>query len=385
MYFLAGVADVEIFKDNELIIEGKTLLDSSITIGVSVEDIRAGKGAKLYGKYFHDTTFNLKVSDVMFKMEYLAENFGTDVKLGADTTVEERFIAIDTVGTCKLKHMPIPFNDDSNINIYWKNTSDKFYKTKRIEELSLDNTIKLGETKIGDVYCVKYQYSDDSIRKIQVGSEIVPNILSLYLTANLYKGDDNNLKTGTKVGIISIKIPKFLLSGNQEILLNMTGFSNNILEGSALSCKRDDCNESSYYAEIIEVIYDRSFSDLKSIKIYADEEGLFIHSDTIDTKLKVYANFDKYGLVVVNNEKVDFQVEDDNILRIDKNGVIHPISSGVTTITAFYKGMSASICVKILVYNDNSDNSYKFVVLINKNTHLAISNTEPLVYRKDNN
>ena len=67
--FLAGVANAEIFKGNDLFSTAKTLIDSSITIGVSAEDIRAGQGAKLYGKYFHTSTFDLKMTDAMFRLE----------------------------------------------------------------------------------------------------------------------------------------------------------------------------------------------------------------------------------------------------------------------------------------------------------------------------
>ena len=82
--FLAGVADARIFKDNELFATAKTLIDSSISIGVSAEDIRAGKGEKLFGKYFHTSTFDLKMTDAMFKLEYLAANVGSEIQLGGD-------------------------------------------------------------------------------------------------------------------------------------------------------------------------------------------------------------------------------------------------------------------------------------------------------------
>ena len=42
-YFLAGVGNAEILKNGNLFATAKTLTDSSITIGVSAEDIRAGR------------------------------------------------------------------------------------------------------------------------------------------------------------------------------------------------------------------------------------------------------------------------------------------------------------------------------------------------------
>ena len=52
MYFIAGVATADLFVEDQLFSSSKTLLESSIAIGVTAEDVRAGTGAKLYGKYF---------------------------------------------------------------------------------------------------------------------------------------------------------------------------------------------------------------------------------------------------------------------------------------------------------------------------------------------
>lgn len=47
--FIAGVANAEIFNGDQLFASARTLIDSSITIGVSVEDLRAGQGNALWG------------------------------------------------------------------------------------------------------------------------------------------------------------------------------------------------------------------------------------------------------------------------------------------------------------------------------------------------
>lgn len=47
--FLAGVANAEIFDGDELFASARTLVDSSITIGVTAEDIRGGMGNTLLG------------------------------------------------------------------------------------------------------------------------------------------------------------------------------------------------------------------------------------------------------------------------------------------------------------------------------------------------
>lgn len=47
--FLAGVANAEIFDGDQLFASARTLIDSSITIGVTLEDLRAGLGNALWG------------------------------------------------------------------------------------------------------------------------------------------------------------------------------------------------------------------------------------------------------------------------------------------------------------------------------------------------
>lgn len=382
MYFLVGVADVEIFKGNELLIEGKTLIDNSITIGVTSEDVRAGKGAKLYGKYFHSATFDLKISDAMFRMEYLIANTGSNVELGGDIFVEETFIATDMVGTCTLKHTPVSFKDDGDVCVLFKRSSDILYKTIKIHEFFENNVFQLGETIIGEEYCVKYLYTNKLARRILIKSDFVPDILSVYLTSNLYEGDTSDLRKCKKAGTVTIKIPRFLLSGSQEIILNMTGHSANTIEGTALAYQGENCEEEAYYAEIIEIIDDMSFDDLIGIKIRVDEDEdeLFIHSGTVDKKLKVYASFSDCNLILINNQDIKFIVDDESVLTIDQSGNIHPISNGVTTITAIYKDAFDSINVRILVYDYNNEDDYNFAVLVDDDTYLVVNDIDILVY-----
>ena len=74
-YFLAGVANAEIFDgENNLFATAKALTDSSITIGVNSEEVRGGEGAALRGKYFHSSSFGLRMTSAMFEMEYIAAN-----------------------------------------------------------------------------------------------------------------------------------------------------------------------------------------------------------------------------------------------------------------------------------------------------------------------
>ena len=101
------------------------------------------------------------------------------------------------------------------------------------------------------------------------------------LTSNLYAGDDKNPATGTKVGTVTIKVPRFLLSGSQELSMNMTGASTTPFEGSALASNASGCDGEGIYAEIIEVIEGRNWlDDIKAIMINGGSE--FVKGDVVE-------------------------------------------------------------------------------------------------------
>ena len=252
MVFLAGVGNAEILKNGELFATAKTLTDSSITIGVSAEDIRAGQGAKLYGKYFHTSTFDLKMTDAMFKMEYIAANVGSDLEWGGDVFKDEE-VVVASGGKLKVSGTPVPFTSGGKVYIYAKLVNDEYYKT--YEYATEGVTVPEG------TYCVKYLYTNDNARKLVVKANFTPDTLSVLLTSNLYAGDDKNPATGTKIGTVTIKVPRFLLSGSQELSMNMTGASTTPFEGSALASNAEGCDGEGIYAEIIEIIEGRKWID----------------------------------------------------------------------------------------------------------------------------
>ena len=264
-YFLAGVANAEIFKNNDLFASAKTLIDSSITIGVSAEDIRAGQGAKLYGKYFHTSTFDLKMTDAMFRLEYIAANVGADLELGGDVFIEEEVVAGDG-GAISLTNVPVAI-DETNVYVYYKKVEDSFYTTFKFETAPESTDVVITGLEKDAKYCIKYLYTNESARKLKVSANFTPDTLSVYLTANLYAGDENDPSTGTKVGTVTIKVPRFLLSGSQELSMSMTGASNTAFEGSALATKGEGCDGDGIYAEIIEVIKGRTLKDIISIAV----------------------------------------------------------------------------------------------------------------------
>ena len=328
--FLAGVANAEIFKNNDLFATAKTLIDSSITIGVSAEDIRAGQGAKLYGKYFHTSTFDLKLSDAMFRLEYIAANVGSEITLGGDVFAEEAH-TVGESGKIALTREVVPMSEGADKFIYWKKPEDAYYTTLNLgKEAIANNEITIAGITAGQEICVKYLYTNDMARKLNVSANFTPDTVSVYLTANLYSGDATNPSTGTKVGTVTIKVPRFLLSGSQELSMSMTGASNTAFEGSALAAKGKGCENDGIYAEIIEVINDRTVDDIVQLMIADSAEGIVLDKGEKET-LEVYGRFGDTAPVLLPADMLTFTSSADTITVA--NGVVTNTGDDATNAT----------------------------------------------------
>ena len=254
--FMAGVGTAELFKVTDgvehLFSTAKTLTESGITIGVSEEDIRAGEGAKLYGKYFHTSTFDLKMTDAMFKLEYIAANVGSEIEVGGDAF---KNISVTSSGTKEFTFtgtdaipLPVSMLGTEDIYVYAKQPSEDVYQTYKVTSNKITLPIANKE------YCIKYLYTNENARTLNVRANFIPDTLRVYLTTNLYSGDDKNPSTGTKIGTVTVMIPRFLLKGNQDLSMSMTGASTTSFEGSALASEANGCEDDGIYAKIIEVI-----------------------------------------------------------------------------------------------------------------------------------
>lgn len=339
--FLAGVGNAELFKKvnntEYLFASAKTLTESSITIGVSEEDIRAGMGAKLYGKYFHTSTFDLKLTDAMFRLEYLAASVGSEIDFGGEVfvTVEKDLAAKGAIEVADA----VPMTGDTTY-VYIKKPEDEYFATYK---LNGDN--KTEEEFEEGKYCVKYLYKNDNARTLTVKANFTPDTLRLYLTCNLYSGDDKNPSTGTKIGSITIMVPRFMLKGNQELSMSMTGAATTALEGSALAADAEGCEGEGIYAKIIEVIDGVTWAD-KIKKIIVDTESEEAEDGMVNDILEVYAIIDGMAPKKLTKDAKDgYTVECGEGLEAKGNTIVGEISAEtVVTVTGtgIYAGKTAT-------------------------------------------
>lgn len=250
-YFLAGVANVDIFDGQELFSTAKTLMDSSISLNVSLEEIRAGQGAKLYGKYAHSSLMDITLNDAMFRLEYIAKNVGGDISIGGSAIVNEQVI-VKTAGTIEVANVPSSFGNYGTVGWY-KKPNDSTWTSGTFSGKSMT----IAGSQIGDIYCVKYPNANDSMRQLVINANFIPATVHVVMTASLFQGNINNPTDAntTKIGEVQIDIPRLMLSGAQDITMSMTGAAQTPLTGSALaSSETESCNDDAIYGTIKEII-----------------------------------------------------------------------------------------------------------------------------------
>lgn len=260
---MAGVANVDIFSGDNLIGTATTLTDSSLTIGLSTEDIRGGQGAALLGRYFHTSTFELTLTDALFDLNYIAWSVGAELEDGSDILFnEERKGSVVADGEITLSHAARPLGGcDGEIYGWYRLASEPNGDWNRgtVE----GNVLSGADIAAGNVYCVKYFYNENAAKKIRVKADYIPDTLHLVLKENLYAGGDMSGSASTKVGYLVIDIPRFQLDGSQDLSMNMTGASTTSLKGSALRSEGCEagCEEGGYYATMTQVLTGANWYD----------------------------------------------------------------------------------------------------------------------------
>lgn len=306
MLFLAGVGRATLLDGERLVATANTLIDSSITIGISFEDLRAGMGNKLYGRYAHTSTFDLKLTDAMFSLEYLAMNTGSDVELGGDAMKNEKLTVSE--GKVTLFYKAVPMVGNTNVYAYVKKSgTDEGYQRYAVTGTGV-NEVTLDESLNDSEVCVRYMYHNDIASKITISANFIPKTLTCILEANLYNGGSCDVETSTLAGKVIIKVPRFMLNGSQELSMSASGVSNTSIEGSALASGCAGCDGDGVYAEIVQVLENKTAADMFSSIVIEDKNQTAKEGDKIE--LNVYAcpvdgapiklNPDQYSVAVTS-------------------------------------------------------------------------------------
>ena len=261
-------------------------------------------GNKLYGRYAHTSTFDLKLTDAMFSLEYLAMNTGSDVELGGDAMKDEKLTVSE--GKVTLSYKAVPMVGNTKVYAYVKKSgTDEGYQRYAVTGVGV-NEVALDASLNDSEVCVRYMYHNDIASKITISANFIPKTLTCILEANLYNGGSCDVETSTLAGKVIIKVPRFMLNGSQELSMSASGVSNTSIEGSALASGCAGCDGDGVYAEIVQVLENKTAADMFASIVIEDKNQSAKEGDKIE--LNVYAcpvdgapiklNADQYNVTV---------------------------------------------------------------------------------------
>lgn len=331
--FLAGAATVDMLVGDQLIATATTLLDSSITVGSTAEEVRGGPGAKLLGKYYHTSTFDINLTDVLFKLEYFAFQTGSAIQQIADVFTSEQ-VTLGAGGSGTITGTPAVYQSYGTIGWAAKPGSDAYQKITFTEK-----AFTVAGAKEGDIYCVKYISTDNAARQITISSSFIPSEVTLVMTANLYRAGgrgENDVNNSSKIGIVQVLVPRFQFNGSMELSMTSTGVANSPIVGSALDNPSADCSDGGYYAIITEQLSGSSWYD-NVFALAIEDSDIELATTTGTATLSVYALPLNGAAFKPPYEDLTFTSAANGTATVTQEGVVTGVAKGSTTVTVSIK------------------------------------------------
>lgn len=319
-----------------------TLTESTLSISSTQEEVRAGQGAKLYGRFNHDAGLTVTLTDAMFDLNYIAWQVGSELQRGGITMFTEQVTA-GTAGAVQLSKAVEMMGESCGLDHYlvWYRkagcaASDE-YDSQIVDKGATTFTIE-GAAK-GDEYCVSYFTKDNAANTVLVNANFVPAELVLMLTTKLFAGDANNPETGRPVGEITVKIPRFSLDGTFDLSMAMSSAATMSLNGTALAVDDGSCDNEGIYAEIVEVVNGAHWYDgLTALRTEFDE-GVTTAELPVDTVIDVYGVYRNAAPSLVDPALLTFGAGETGAV-IDATGKVTtaPTTAGTITISIKEEG-----------------------------------------------
>lgn len=331
--FLAGAATVDMLVGDQLIATATTLLDSSVTVGSTAEEVRGGPGAKLLGKYYHTSTFDINLTDVLFKLEYFAFQTGSAIQQIADVFTSEQ-VTLGAGGSGTITGTPAVYQSYGTIGWAAKPGSDAYQKITFTEK-----AFTVAGAKEGDIYCVKYISTDNAARQITISSSFIPSEVTLVMTANLYRAGgrgENDVNNSSKIGIVQVLVPRFQFNGSMELSMTSTGVANSPIAGSALDNPSADCSDGGYYAIITEQLSGSSWYD-NVFALAIEDSDIELATTTGTATLSVYALPLNGAAFKPPYEDLTFTSAANGTATVTQEGVVTGVAQGSTTVTVSIK------------------------------------------------
>lgn len=322
--FLVSTADVYGYDSNQqLVLLGKTLLDSSIETTLANTDVRAGRGNQLQYIYYHTAEMNVNISDAQWNLDFLAKQVGQSVETGSNIYVEEN-VTLGGGGAGTVVGTPLAVVGSS---VYgWVTTSDG--TVQRVTFAGSNFSVSGGSEN--DVVCVRYYAANAGVRSLTVPSNFAPSILRLVLVAQLASSESST----NIIGEVQIEIPRASMTGAFTISLTPDGVSSTPLTVRALAANDsfEGCSSSPTYAKINEYIYSANWYD--NVIALAIEGGDFELEDDATRLLVVRAIPRTGSSFIPPTADLTFSSSDTDVVTVSSAGLVTHVGAGSALVKA---------------------------------------------------
>lgn len=217
--FLTSVANVRLFDrlTNELILNGKTLLNSSMTQAIQTQAIHAGKGSKKVYELNYQKELTFSIEDAAFDTAYIALQNGTEINHQLAEYYTDEIILLDANGKGTLAETPI-----GQVHVEQLNGTFTQYAPAG-KEITVP---ALAGKEVQVVYAVQ-----EMMDTIEISADSFPKAVRMELNVDIRS---NNGKTGEVI----IEVPNFKPNGAVEISMTHEGVASSSLAGSSLADKK---------------------------------------------------------------------------------------------------------------------------------------------------
>ncbi|WP_286924019.1 MULTISPECIES: hypothetical protein [Lysinibacillus] len=217
--FLTSVANVRLFDrlTDELILNGKTLLNSSMTQAIQTQAIHAGKGSKKVYELNYQKELTFSIEDAAFDTAYIALQNGTEINHQLAEYYTDEIILLDANGKGTLAETPI-----GQVHVEQLNGTFTQY-TPAGKEITVP---ALAGKEVQVVYAVQ-----EMMDTIEISADSFPKAVRMELNVDIRS---NNGKTGEVI----IEVPNFKPNGAVEISMTHEGVASSSLAGSSLADKK---------------------------------------------------------------------------------------------------------------------------------------------------
>lgn len=304
--FLANVMDAYVYAGDQLLFTSKALTDSSISIGITAEEVRGGKGNKLIGRYFHDSSFGLTLQDALFELGYIAHNVGSQVVSGTSGMLTEEQITATGSGALTVSGTPYDFLSLGTIGWIAKPGSDEWSTFTFSGSSATGVTLADGSAIIeGDAYCVKYM-GEAPCDEVVISADFVPDEVTVILKGDLYKASKgNDVSTSSIIGHIEVDVPRFQLEGSMDISLSSSGAAQIPFSGQALVTMEESCEGGGYYAVVKEFETSANWYDNLVAFALEGSDSISIVKDTTK-KLNIYGIYSNGSAKLIKSSNLKF-------------------------------------------------------------------------------